>query len=75
MSFFDISYLELWPPLCSAKQNHLRNFGRGHHGDYFCEIIFNFDQLFRRRCHFKDFLSIALTALMFSGLEPFMQFL
>ena len=74
MSFLDISYLELWPPFCSAEQNHLCNFGQGHHGEHFFKIIFSLDQWFRR-CHFKDFLSIALAALMFSGLEPFMQFL
>ena len=26
MSFTDISYLELWQPLCSVEQNHLCNF-------------------------------------------------
>ena len=28
MSFKDISYLDLWQPLCSADLNHLYNFGR-----------------------------------------------
>ena len=28
MSFQDISYLELWQPLCSMEQNHLFNFGK-----------------------------------------------
>ena len=40
------------------------NFGRGHHEEYFCEIILNFDQWFKR-CHLKDFLSRALVVLMF----------
>ena len=31
MSFKDISYLELWWPLCLAKQNHLSNFCRKRH--------------------------------------------
>ena len=31
MSFKDISYLELWPHLSSAEQNHLCNFGRMYH--------------------------------------------
>ena len=31
MPFKDISYLELWKPLCSADQKHLSNFGRRHH--------------------------------------------
>ena len=41
--------------------------------ELFCEIILNLDQWFRR-CHFKDFLSGALAALMFVGVELFMQF-
>ena len=39
MSFKYISYLELWWPFCSAEQNHLCNFGRGHYEEQFCEII------------------------------------
>ena len=31
MSSKDISYLELWQPLCSVERNHLCNFGRRHH--------------------------------------------
>ena len=31
MSFRFFSYLELWRPLCSSEQNHLCNFGTGHH--------------------------------------------
>ena len=42
MSLKDISYLELWQPLCSAEQNHLSNFSRRHHEEQFCEIIFKF---------------------------------
>ena len=30
--------------------------------------------LWFRRCHFKDFLSGALAALVLGGAEPFMQF-
>ena len=56
MSFRDISYLQLWWPICLAEQNHLCNFGRGHYEKYFCETILNFDQML-----FKDiFLSICL---------------
>ena len=29
----------------SAEQNHLCNFGRGHHDEHFCEIIFNLNQM------------------------------
>ena len=56
MSFKDIFYLELWCPLCSAEQYHLRNFGRMHHEEKICEIILNLDQWFRRKCRLKIFL-------------------
>ena len=52
-----ISYLELWQPFSSAENNQLCNFGRGYYEEQFCEIILNLGQWFRRRCHFKDFLS------------------
>ena len=39
MSFKDVSYLELWQPLCSVDWNHLCNFERGHHGEHSCEVI------------------------------------
>ena len=71
MRFKDISYLKLWRPFCSAERNHLCKFGRRHHEEKFCEIIFNLDPLFKRRCHLKIFL--ALEALLFSGVEPFVQ--
>ena len=74
MLFKDISYLELWLLFCSAEWNHLPDFGRGHNEEQFCEIILNLGQWFRRCC-LKDFLSGALAALLFSGAEPFMQFL
>ena len=73
MSLKDVSYLELWHPLCSVEQNRLCNFGRRHHGEQFCEITLNLDQCFRR-CHLKIFLSAALGALLFSGAEPFVKF-
>ena len=50
------SYLELWRPFCSAEQNHLCNFGRGHHEEQFCEVILNLDQWFKSRCRLKTFL-------------------
>ena len=37
----DISYLELWQPLCSVERNHMCNFGRRHHKEQFCEIPLN----------------------------------
>ena len=51
--FKDISYLELWRPFCLAGQNRLCNFGRGNQEEQLCEIIFNLDQSFRRRCRLK----------------------
>ena len=43
MPFKDISYLEFWQPFRSVEQNHLHNFGRGHHEKHFCEIILNLE--------------------------------
>ena len=39
MSLKAISYLELWRPFCSVEQNHLCNFGRGHHEEHSCDVI------------------------------------
>ena len=74
MPFKGISYLDIWQPFCSAERNHLCNFGRGYPEEQFCEIILNLGQWFRMRCCLKDFLSGALAALLFGGVEPFMQF-
>ena len=72
MSFKKISNLELWLTFCLVHQNHLCNFSRGYYEEQFCEIILNLGQWFRRCC-LKDFLSGALTALLFGGEELFMQ--
>ena len=32
-------HFKLWWLFCSIQRNHLCNFGRGHYGDYSCEII------------------------------------
>ena len=120
MPLKDTSYLELWQPPLSLERNHSCNFGRKHHEEQLCKIIFNLDkwfrricrlkifliwssggplvqrsgticfkfdrrcyeeqfwetilnldQWFRRRCHLRYFLSGALTALLFSRVEPF----
>ena len=42
-SFKDISYLELWQPICSVDWNHLCTIGRRHHEKQSCEIILNLD--------------------------------
>ena len=54
MLFKDVSYLELWQPLCSVDWKHLCNFAREHHEEQFCEIILNLDQWIR--CCLKTFL-------------------
>ena len=74
MPFKDISYLDIWQPFCSAECKRLCNFGRGYFEEPFCETILNFGQWFRRRYLLKDFLSGALTTLLFSVAESFMQF-
>ena len=68
------SYLDIWQPFCSAECNHLCYFGRGYFEEQFCEIILNLGLWLRSRCCLKDFLSGALTALLFGGAEPSMQF-
>ena len=55
MSFKDISYQELWQPLCSVGWNNLCNIGRRHHEEKPCEIILYFDQWFRRKGRLKVF--------------------
>ena len=50
ISFKDISYVELWWPLCLTEQNYLCNFGRTHHGEQFGEIILNLNQCLRGKC-------------------------
>ena len=47
--FKDSSYLQLWRQFGSTEWNHLCNFDRGHYGEHSCEIILNWDELFRRR--------------------------
>ena len=66
MSFKDISYLELWWPLCSAEHKHLCNFGRMHHEEQFYGIILNLDQWFRMKCRLNIYL-------IWSSGSPFVQ--
>ena len=73
MPFKGISYLELWRPFSWTERYHLCYFGKGYYEEQFCEIILNLGQWFRRRCGLKDFLSVALAALLFGGAQPFMQ--
>ena len=48
-------------------------YGRGHYGKHSCEIILNLDQLFRRRCHLKILLFLAMAAIFFGEAEQFVQ--
>ena len=50
MSLKYITYLEL---LCSVEQNHLCKFGRNHHEEQFCEMIFEFGSVVQEMS-FKD---------------------
>ena len=70
--FNQISYLELWWPLCSVEQNHLWDFGIRHHEEHFCEIILNLDEWLRKDVVLRYFLSRVLTAFLFC--VPFVQF-
>ena len=72
MPFKDISYLELWRLLCSAKENRLCCCGPGHYEEHVCEIILKLDHRFRSRLN--DFLSRNLAALMFNEPKPFVPF-
>ena len=74
MWFKDFSYLDLCWPNCLAEQNHLCNFCRRHHQEHYCVIILSLEQWFRRQCRLRYFLSTALVALWFVGVEPFVQF-
>ena len=80
MSFKDISYLELWLPLCSVDWNHLCNIGRRRHEAQFGGIILNLDQWFRRNCHLNVFviwssgrpfvhLSVTICAILEEGIQ------
>ena len=71
MSFKDISYLQLWQPVCSRERKHLCNFSRGYHEEQFCEIIFELRHGVQQEIAYNYFLSGALAALMFSGVESF----
>ena len=47
---------------CSVERNNLCNFGKGHHDEQSCEIIFEFGQVVQTPLT-RHFLSGALTAI------------
>ena len=57
MLFKAISYLELWWPSCSAEQNHLGNFGRGHYKEHICVNYFELGPVVQEMS-FKIFLTL-----------------
>ena len=67
-SFKDMSYLELWQPLCSVDCHYLCSFGRMYHEEQSCEIILNLDQWFRRKSRFN-------VVLIWSSVSPFVGIL
>ena len=77
MLFKDISYLELWLPLCSVERNHcailVEGMIRNNSVKLFLIWTSGPNQWFRR-CPLQDFLSRTLAALMLGGAKPIMQF-
>ena len=80
MSLKDISYLELWQPLCSMDWNHLCNIGRRHHEEKPCEIIFEFGPVVQEEMLFKGIFiwssgspliqqSITICAILVEGIQ------
>ena len=57
--------------LTATERNHFSNFSRGSFKEHFCEIILKSAHWPERRCRLKVFLFLALTAILFSGAEPF----
>ena len=52
------------------EQTHLCNLFRGHYQQHICEIILDFHRLFRRGYRLNIFLSTALVAVLFGGVNP-----
>ena len=74
MSFKDIFHLELWRSLYLADRNCLCNVGRSHHEEHFRKIILNLTSGSGRNVIKGHFLSRALAAHLFDGVELFLQF-
>ena len=73
MALKGISYLELWQLFCSAERNHLvilvGGVKRNNAINYF-----EYGSVVQEEMSYKRFLSGALAAFLFGGVEPFMQF-
>ena len=54
MSFKDISYLELWQPLCSVECYHMCNIGRRHHEEQPCDFFLEFGPVVEKEMPFKS---------------------
>ena len=61
--------------ICSSKQNHFNNFGRGSPKEHFCKIVLKSTHWPRKRCYLNVFfLFLVLMAVLFSGVDPQWQF-
>ena len=57
--------------LFSQTEPFIGSFGKGSKEEHFCEIILKSGHRPKRRCRLKVFLLLALTAILFSRVEPF----
>ena len=74
MSFKKILYLELWWPSCAVERNNLCNLKEGIMGNIHVKLYEIWTSGSGGYVVLIHFLSRALAALLFSGLEPFVQF-
>ena len=66
-------FFNLWWPFCSAEQNHLCHYGRGHYREQSFEIIFG---PVVQEMAFIDFFSVFSSGahFVFGGAAPFVLF-
>ena len=72
MSFEDFSYLQLWWPFVRWSGTICVILVEGIMGNISYEIILNLDQWLRYLIY--RILFLAMAAILFGGLEPFVQF-
>ena len=58
-------YFYLLSVFCFAEWNNLSTFCSEANENHLCEVILNFDQQFREKCHVKLFLYLVLVAILF----------
>ena len=74
MSFKRFLILSSGSPPAGWSQTICAVFERGHHGEHSSEIIWNLNKGLRGDVVQRYFLSGALAYILFSGVEPFVQF-